>query len=94
MESRTRGIAMALAGVQYDIFISYPRENRPWVREFRRRLQEALDQLTPSIEKPRIFFDDNDWGGRIAASLLRQHVTQCCLSLSCYPPTWLLKSSR
>jgi len=63
MESRTRGIAMALAGVQYDIFISYPRENRPWVREFRRRLQEALDQLTPSIEKPRIFFDDNDWGG-------------------------------
>jgi len=61
---------MALAGFQYDIFISYPRENRPWAREFRHRLQEVLDQLTSTSEKARIFFDDNDWGGQDSSKLV------------------------
>ncbi len=59
-----------IPGFKYEIFISYPRECRPWAREFHSHLRNTLDVKIPSKQKPRIFFDDNDWGGQDSAKLL------------------------
>jgi hypothetical protein len=65
-----RFIAMThLPGFQYEIFISYPREIRGWAREFYGHLKDTLYELT-GAPKPRIFFDDNDWGGQDSLKLV------------------------
>src|SRR5262249_35323338 len=67
MQPSGASVLMAyVPGFDYDIFISYPRENNRadphglrWVSEFHRYLTDALNLRIPSNEKPKIYFDDH-----------------------------------
>src|SRR2546428_6969002 len=56
-------------GFDWDIFISYPRESNQrdpqdlgWVNEFHRILKDELDQRMPDSDRPKIYFDREDFG--------------------------------
>jgi hypothetical protein len=93
---RLGAVMTYVPGFEYDIFISYPRENNrqdpqglQWVREFHRCLQTALNQRIPSKEQPKIFFDDQDFQGGQSIEMMLEAARQSALFVAVVSPAYV-----